>query len=261
MIYNRTKKGIKIAEIWYNNTEIETALQSGTDIIRCHYMDSLPPGASAVENLYTLLIDLSRTEEEITSGFDKTTKYQANRGKTKDNVTAETFFSCGEKDMARFDIYIRFFNDFAKTKNRGTVSFSDYEQFLTAGNICVRCIKDNETGEPLVMHCYVVSDGKARLHQSASLFRNNEDKEARNRVGRVNKFLHLDDMLYFKEQGIPYYDFGGWYGGNTDTEKLSINKFKEAFGGEKHPEYSCIIPVSFKGKLSTFVRNILKKKG
>ena len=44
-------------------------------------------------------------------------------------------------------------------------------------------------------------------------------------------------------------------------EKLSINKFKETFGGKKHPEFSCIIPVTMKGKISTFVRSVLKKKG
>ncbi len=258
MIYHRQKQGIRIAEIWYTNAEIRSALEAEPDIIRCHYMDELPAHAFSVEHLYTLLIDLTQDEDTIFSHFNKTTQNEARRSKTKDNVIPVTKFHCGCTDQSILEDYITFFNRFAHSKDRDCVDFSDYEPFFRASTLCIRSIDDNETNEPLTMHCYILSDGRARLHQSASLFRNSEDKEERNKVSRANRFLHFDDMLYFKNQGIPYYDFGGWYGGDSDREKLAINRFKEAFGGNKHTEYSCIIPVTVKGKLSTFARRILK---
>lgn len=257
MIYNRIKKGFKIAEIWYNNSEIPLALQLKPDIIRCHYMDNLTPNAVSKENLFTFIIDLSQSEEEITKDFAKNTRYEINRGRTKDSVQTETFFSTGSKNMEKIQQYIDFFNNFAQSKKRGTVDFTDYEKFFHKDTLCIRVVRDSATLEALSMHAYIVSDGKARLHQSSSLFRNLDDGNERNRIGRVNRFLHFDDIMYFKEQGISFYDLGGWYGGNDDQQKLAINQFKEAFGGKKKPEYSFIIPVTIKGKLSIIVRKFM----
>ncbi len=258
MIYHKGKKGALVAEVWFDRAEVDSARGGKPDIVRARYVDSLAPRANSVEKLFTILIDLSLSEEDILNGFDKTTRYQALRAKAKDDVRAETFFALGCKDRSLLDRYIAFFNDFARSKGRGLVDYGDYAQFFEAGTLAVRAVLDEQTAEPLAMHCYVVSDGRARLHQSSSLFRNVEDKEAQNRIGRANRFLHLDDILYFKGQGLPWYDLGGWYGGNEDAEKLAINRFKEAFGGERHEEFSYIVPVSCKGRALTFARSLSK---
>ncbi len=39
-------------------------------------------------------------------------------------------------------------------------------------------------------------------------------------------------------RGFRVYDFGGWYAGSTDVEKLMINRFKEEFGGQKVLEFT-----------------------
>ncbi|HKL86798.1 MAG TPA: hypothetical protein VJ861_10750 [Treponemataceae bacterium] len=259
MIYNRVKTTLNIAEVWYTNSQIPLALKSKPDVIRCHYMNEMPPKGVSQENLFTILIELSQTEEEIIKKLSNTTRYQVNRGKLKDDVIVETFFASGCKDVDKITQYINFFNDFARSKNRGLVIFSDYEKFITENTLCIRTVQDINTHENLSMHAYIVSDSKARLHQSSSTFRNLDDKNERSRIGRANRFLHFDDMIYFKQLGISFYDFGGWYGGKGDQQKIAINQFKESFGGQKHPEFSCVIPVSFKGKLFVFAREILKR--
>jgi len=107
-----------------------------------------------------------------------------------------------------------------------------------------------------------VSDNTARLHQSSSLFRAACDKETRSMIGRSNRLLHWEDILYFKDAGLRWYDFGGWYGGpettGTYAEQLLINQFKESFGGEKKREYSFIVPVSLKGRIAVHGRAVLK---
>ena len=65
-------------------------------------------------------------------------------------------------------------------------------------------------------------------------------------------------MLYFKNMGLAYYDLGGWYGGNTDKEKLAINEFKEAFGGEKTREYTYLLPLTLFGKAASCLSGLLK---
>ena len=257
MIYNRKKSGLVIADIWYNKDETPS---NRCDILRYHYISEFPNFCTSKENLWTILIDLSLTEEELLSGMDKTTKYQAKRAKERDNVHTETFLALGEMDDSKLAQYMSFFNEFAKSKDRDQIGLADLKTFYTSGTLCIRSVMENETGTVLSMHANVVSDGKARLHQSSSHFRESNDSDYRSLVGRANRYLHLDDLLYFKSIGVAFYDFGGWYGGDTDQEKIAINKFKEAFGGKKIQEYSCIVPVSFAGKISVLARKLLRGK-
>lgn len=258
MIYNRTKKGIRVAEIWYDNEQIQHVMAEKPDIIRCHFMGSMPSGAVAKEPLFTILVDLAQSGEDLLQNCHKTTRYEINRTKKSDPVEAVTFFPSGCHDDALLEEYVRFFNGFARSKGRGEQSAGEYSKFVHAHTLCIRSVVDRETGEHLAMHCYIVSDGRARLYQSSSLFRNVEDKAEQNRIARVNRFLHLEDMLYFKNLGIPVYDFGGWYGGKSDSQKLAINRFKEAFGGTRHEEYSFILPVTFRGRVSVLLRALVR---
>ena len=257
MIYYRKKSGLSIADVWYDAAAVPS---TKCDILRFHYIDVLPHKCESKENLFTILIDLSKSEDEIFSGLDKTTKYQAMRAKERDNVTTETFLALGEQQNDKLMQYISFFNDFASSKGRGLISLPDLEEFYKEGTLCIRAIRENETGNILAMHCNVVSDGRARLHQSASHFRGSDDSSFRNLIGRANRYLHWDDILYFRHEGAAFYDFGGWYGGDSDKEKIAINAFKEAFGGEKISEYSCMVPVTMIGHLSCIARKILRKK-
>ena len=64
-------------------------------------------------------------------------------------------------------------------------------------------------------------------------------------------------MVRFKSAGISTYDFGGWYEGTTDHERLRINKFKEQFGGEIVKNYICEQALTLKGALFLRIRSSL----
>jgi len=255
MIYEKKKTGLRIADIWFTDGEKPPF---ACDICRYHYVKNIPSRCDSLERLYTILIDLSRNEDELLAELDKTTKYQARRAKERDNVRTETYIALGEKSEEKLDRYIAFFNEFAKSKDRGLICREELEQFYDAGSLCVRSVIDTASEMTLSMHCNVVSDGKARLHQSSSHFRGSDDADFRSLVGRANRFLHWDDILYFKGLGIAFYDFGGWYGGNDDQEKLAINKFKEAFGGTKTEEFSYLTPCTLIGHASVFIRKLIR---
>jgi hypothetical protein len=247
MIYYRKKSGVKIAEIWYNLDE----RPAGTvDVIRYRYVPEIRQNAFSIEEKYTLVSDLSKNAEELFSAFRKNTKYEINRAKERDAVVCGTFFECGKDNSEKMTRYLDFFNAFAESKNRTPCTPDEFDCYIKNGSFCVRCAeKDSQI---LVMHAYIVSDGKARLHQSASHFRAVDDAEFRNLAGRANRFLHWDDMLYFKALGIDYYDFGGVYLGTSDKEKFFIAQFKQSFGGGVFREYLYLSPVSFLGWLSIF---------
>ena len=61
---------------------------------------------------------------------------------------------------------------------------------------------------PYVFHSYIVDmeDKQVRLLHSCSSFRS--EKLLANLIGRINKLLHWEDMIYFKKCGIRQYDWG-----------------------------------------------------
>ena len=83
-------------------------------------------------------------------------------------------------------------------------------------------------------HVYVVdpSIGRVRMIRSASLFRD-LDKPKQAVVGRANRFLHFQDMIHFRNEGLHQYDFGGYH---LPSEQVSqdlrqVSDFKASFGG------------------------------
>ena len=148
MIYQKKKAGLRIADIWFNDGEEPSF---ACDIRRYHYVRSLPSRCASPERLYTILIDLSRDEDALLSELDKTTKYQAKRAKERDDVRTETFISLGDKSREKLDQYIDFFNEFAKSKDRGLIDLADLESFHEAGTLCVRSVIDNKSGTTLSM--------------------------------------------------------------------------------------------------------------
>jgi lipid II:glycine glycyltransferase (peptidoglycan interpeptide bridge formation enzyme) len=252
MIYYKQKFLTRIAETWYNFSEKP---EKAVDIFRYKFISENNPGAASYERLFTLLIDLTKNEEEIFSRIRKNSKYEITRAQNKDSIICAALIEAGTNDFKKITRYISFFNQFALSKGRSRINYPDLEQFFTVKNLCIRYASKND--EILTTHAYVISDNTARLHQSASLFRNSDNPEYRNMIGRANRYLHWDDILYFKRLGLRWYDLGGWYGGNENKEQLAINIFKESFGGQLKEEYSYIVPKTIKGKISVFFHSLL----
>jgi lipid II:glycine glycyltransferase (peptidoglycan interpeptide bridge formation enzyme) len=257
MIYYRKKSISRIAEVWYNFDEKPS---KKADVLRYKFVSEKPKRASSFEELYTLLLDLEESEEVLFARIRKNTRYEINRAKNKDKINCITFLQEDEKNEDKLMQYIAFFNAFANSKGRSHVFFSDIESFYDSGTFCIRYVETED--DILTMHAYVVSDNTARLYQSSSLFRTSDDAEYRAMIGRANRLLHWDDMIYFKAMGLKWYDFGGWYGGSASTgtykEQLLINQFKESFGGIKKQEYSFILPATFRGKIAVWSHSTIK---
>jgi len=257
MKYFKKKGMIRVVEMWYEDNQ---SIDSTCDVIRYKFIPKIPRKAHSIEELYTLIIDLSSDPETLLNDVAKNTKYEIKRARERDNLTIQNLLSAGEKNDAALNEYIEFFNGFADLKKRNAITVGELAQFYNSGNLEIRSIIDLETSEPVSMHAYIISDGRARLLQSSSHFRGSNDPEYRKKTGRANRLLHWEDILYYKKIGLAYYDFGGWYCGSDDLEKLSINQFKEAFGGQKLREFSCIVPVTSLGTLSIAIRKIIRGK-
>ena len=104
---------------------------------------------------------------------------------------------------------------------------------------------------------HFLEQDRARLTHSASMFRLEADSAERNRIGRVNRLLHWDDMVRFRDAGVKTYDMGGWYTGRRNQAQLRINTFKEEFGGRVVHEWDIFRPGSVRGWLYLRGRDLL----
>lgn len=170
---------------------------------------------------YTKLIDLTRGEEHITAGFNKSTRYEVRRA-VRENLTVGTV-----EDAA---VFSEFYNGFAASKGHAPLNAADLRRYWPHV-VVLQAMRENE---PLVMHAYLIDRdaGRGLMLHSASQFRNLDDNETRRLVGRANRFLHHQAMLWMREQGLRTYDFGGYALGTTDPQLKAINYFKDNFGGE-----------------------------
>lgn len=92
-------------------------------------------------------------------------------------------------------------------------------------------------GTPMIVHVYVVDReaGTAWLYWSAS---GGFTAEERDLQGRLNRWLHWQDILWFKNARFEQYDWGG--AGET-PEVISITRFKQSFGGDSFVRYHALV--------------------
>jgi lipid II:glycine glycyltransferase (peptidoglycan interpeptide bridge formation enzyme) len=192
------------------------------------------------EPFYTFVIDLTQNIDDIFSKIKKNTKYEINRA-SREGVKFEI-----HNDI---EYFIDYYNKFAATKNLSKLNNANIDIFKE--NIIVtKAINEND--DIYVMHSYIFDKEKSvvRLFHSASFYET-DDKKVRNLIGMANRFLHYEDMKYFKNDGFETYDFGGYAYNTTDKHLQNINDFKLAFGGistQQSNYYSLVFYLALKIK-------------
>jgi hypothetical protein len=98
----------------------------------------------------------------------------------------------------------------------------------------VRFLKAMRGDRPLVIHATIVDreSGRARILQTASLFRNAQTGHEGRFFSEAARLLYWEQMLYFRERGIHYLDIGGYAPATDDPKMRGINYFKDSFGGQ-----------------------------
>ena len=239
------KRFIRIVEGW-NGEDVEA---KGADLKR-RFQQTHPLGGMLSREFYTVLIDLTRDSEILFANMKRGTRYEITRAQTRDEV----IYGCWNgSDTLVFEEFCAYAAEFLNEKRQPQLDRKWLSLLAAAGLLELTHISDG-TGAKLVWHAYHRSKQRATLLYSASFFRNNPSPEFRTAVGRANRYHHWQDMLRFKNADISTYDFGGWYDGNKDPERLRINKFKEQFGGEVVKNYICEQALTWKGALFLWVR-------
>lgn len=234
----------RVGEIFFNNPIISPDV----DLLRCRQMSS-PDGLVAFQTQSTILINLKKTKEELNDDIESSARYEIRRAEQKDGTKCQLFSSLNATESILSELVIEY-DRFAKTKKIRPINLTRL-QLLKAKKMLFISRAIDSSGVVLSWHVYLISSGRVRLLYSLSSYRNLENASDRAKVGRANRLLHWYDILSFKSIGYEFYDFGGYYVGDTDLAKLRINSFKAQFGGERRIEYNGFRILNIKGKLIT----------
>lgn len=246
------RKIFNIDEYAFCSMEDTRKFKSFSDIAYIHSNESgerkLSKGA-ILQQQYTLETNLNSSEEELLNKIKKNCKYEIRRSE-REEVKSTVYYSDDiTEDLIRcFEIT---YNRMFKTKGLGGYSFN-YQLVKKAsqeGQLLIStCV--NAMGENEIFHAYLCDGKHCLLMYSASPLWNNDEKEKANEIGRMNKYLHWKDILYFKEKNYTKYEWGGIA---NPEEPNGIDRFKMEFGGEIVQYNNYIIPQSLLGVIYTWL--------
>jgi lipid II:glycine glycyltransferase (peptidoglycan interpeptide bridge formation enzyme) len=202
---------------------------------------------------FTMIIDLTKSQEELWDQYGKYTKRDIRRAK-REGVRFEV-----EKNL---DAFIEIHNSFVKSKeiSRDEIAVrKDYLPHFKDNLVITKAVFQNEV---LVMRTYIIDEKikKVRGLLMATLYRNEDNRQKRYLMGRANRFLFYQEMLYFKELGYLIFDMGGYAYNTNDIIKKRICEFKDGFGGEviEESEYTTL-PLYIARNLKNITKSYKKR--
>jgi lipid II:glycine glycyltransferase (peptidoglycan interpeptide bridge formation enzyme) len=232
---------VRIADLYFGEF-MPSELHS--DIVRCHQLSTPILGASCTP-FCTIVIDLTRPESELFAKLKSHTRYKIRRAAERDGIVYE-FSNDGNPEAVR-----RFADHFdlcASLKRLAAVSRQRLRILASQRVLDLSFVRD-AAGEILAASSYLLTPTRVRGLYAGASYRATADHTRRALIGRANRLLYWQDMLRFKRAGVRLFDFGGYYAGTDDAEKLRINEFKLEFGGKILHEFNCAMGVTLKGKV------------
>ena len=215
IITTKIRKGITIKKVFLADSPLEEG-----DIVR--YYDAQKPIGKVIRHGKTILNDLTESEEELFNHFSKSCKYKINRA-TREGVTFQIFLAKDITDQM-IEGFVDYFIDFHNSKGLPNEdresSISDFKELRKQGVIEMAIAMLND--KTIVYHTHLVDYDRAFLRESASHYRLEEDIP-KNVVGMANRYLHYEEMKYFKRLGKDIYDWGGAGEGETVKSILCTN--------------------------------------
>lgn len=192
-----------------------------------------------------MLLDLTQSPSEMMAKMKDHTRYKIRRATERDELSYEYSDGSNPEAIKQFADY---YDHYAALKGLGKLSRPRLAILAEQGALDLSFMRD-KAGEILVeSSCFVTPSRVRGLHLAVG-FRGTSDPSRRSLIGRANRYLRWRDILRFREAGVKIFDFGGWYAGTTDEERIRVNGFKAEFAGIVVQEFSCERAVTLKGRV------------
>jgi hypothetical protein len=191
----------------------------------------------------TLIVDLESESTDIYSSFNRQNKQKIKRAE-REGYHHEVLLSPNDNEV---QTYIDFFQAFASWKGIQMLPEDRFKKAAEAGVISITWMRDDHLN-PLCGHAYL-HDGNSVIMIHSASHRDGKDSSLRNTIGRANRLLHWKNILFYRDNGIKWYDFSGIFIDPTEQQEKNINEFKRGFGGQEVNELKIFQAHSIKGQL------------
>ncbi|MBO1001492.1 peptidoglycan bridge formation glycyltransferase FemA/FemB family protein [Pseudogracilibacillus auburnensis] len=203
------------------------------------------------KQVLTLCIDLNKTEDELRKEMNRTTRYQINKA-GRDGLSLHFLTEPKLEDIEQFTA---FFNPFAREKGIELCRVDKLMSLRKNGRIVISYVCHPD-GRKLASHVYILTKRRAIMLYSCSGRFANADIPGLH-IGRANRYLHWNDILFFKERNFQYYDFLGLSINMEDKAQQNVNTFKKGFGGFEKIEYQSFVPQNWRGKILVLALRVM----
>ena len=235
-----TKCSVRIADYFFD----EAPATVRADLVRCHQRSS-PLAGWDCSPFHTRLIDLRQSPDQILAAMETDNRRSILRSEKRDSLTHRCLAS---GDPSLLHEVFRLQDQFAALKGQAKINRIRMMAMWQTGSLDISLMRD-AGGNPLVWRIYYRDSRRVRNLHNGSFRRAIHDSVQRNLIGRAHRYLIWRNILRFREVGLDTYDFGGWYTGKHDVDKLKINLFKKEFGGVIEQSFNCVRGVTLRGKL------------
>ena len=249
LLIKRKKSLLTIGEVFFPD-QSENVKINDCDILIITQQATETKGSKKYNTLH---IDLTKNEDILKSELKKNTRNEISRCEKKDELK---ILITDQPTSLQLSNFIKFYKIFSKVRKLPDANKDKLISLQNKNGLALGVI-ENTAGDVLVMHAYIISNKRARLLYSASLHVNTYDKKTKSLIGRSNRRLHWEEIIFYKRKKFDIYDFGGL--SLSDSKTLSqIDKFKLGFGGKIIAEYNEKIGVSMIGKIILLMYKALK---
>ena len=253
LLLDRKKHGIHFYVAWFAEEPVK---KSG--IISYREAKFQSESADKIVPFDTLITDLTESEDEIKQHFAKNCKYEVNRA-ARENIEAVVLQNqeIANQDITEFcDFFVQFWASKGVTYANRDKLKKELCEYRDAGAFALGYALVN--GERAVYHTYILEENCVRLLHSASLYRLSDEQEGniKTLIGMANRYLHFEEMKYFKNIGKTVYDWGG---AGKEEEVQAITKFKKSFGGTEMQYYDFEETKGIVAKMFKLLVKLLKR--
>lgn len=246
----RRRRGwLTVRDAWYRDTPV----WDDADVV--YYMQMDRPVADDHYEQYTLMTDLRRSEDELFADLGKSCREKVRSIRNRDDVRFEFF---DKVDQVLLDRFLSEYNELVQLKSIAPAEVDRLRAYHEKGLLVISRVASAD-GRTMAWHVYRLNRERAFLIYTVSMWFRFQESAEKNLMGKANRYAHWMDMLAFRERGVETYDWGGWYNGALDEEKLRINRFKEEFGGKVRENYNSIAYLTWKGKIFRLMKKFKRR--
>ena len=247
-----TRRGgrVRVVETWYDD---DPASLGGYDVWISHQRSRrLSPWGWHYR--YTLMVDLTRSPEELLKRMNDTTSREIRKAGTKDGL--EVVF-IPEPTEADLQVLADAYDANPNAPGQPPMERDRLRELWQAGFLHLSEARAPD-GTVLVRHAVLLHrrSGIAQPWYQVSTYHQVKDQAGVQLIGRANRWLYYQEFLHFKELGCRAYDLNGWYTGSDDPKRLKINQFKEGFRGRIAFGYDCEEALTLRGWAYVVLRTL-----